>query len=198
MADNNYIGERVTTGVFRMAFGNIFKPKGFDEGKPKYSLVMLFSKDQDISELENAAKKIAISYFNNKIPPKFNSPFKDGNEPNDEGNIHDGYPGNIAIKADSSSKPGIVDQNVQPILDQAEFKSGDYARATVTAAAYDFKGKKGVKFYLNNIQKVKDGEAFGAAVDPTKEFDAVGGGEDTNNMFGEEETQTATDNDSFL
>jgi len=199
MADKNYIGKRVYTPVFRAAFAHVFEPKSFiTGGDKKYSTVMLFPKDTDLSEMKQAGKEIALSFFNGVIPKKFTSPFKDGDEPNDEGNIHDGFPGCIAVTASSKSKPGVVDESVKPIIDRAEFKSGDYAIATVTAAAYDYLGKKGVKFYLNNLQKVKTGEPFGAAVDPTKEFQAINrADEDTEGMFGEQAAQPE-DKDEFL
>ena len=42
------------------------------------------------------------------------------------------------------------------------FYAGCYARAAITAFGYDRKGNKGVSFSLMHIQKVKDGEPFGA------------------------------------
>jgi hypothetical protein len=76
------------------------------------------------------------------------------------------------MNARTRNKPGIVDENVDPIMDQDEFYSGCYARATVVFQAYDKGGGKGVGCYLNNIMKVADGDRLGGAASPEKDFAA--------------------------
>ncbi len=74
------------------------------------------------------------------------------------------------VSAKSKSKPGIVDSDRETIIDQSEFYSGCFARATVSAYAYDYMGNKGVSFNLLNVQKLDDGEPFSARSRPEDDF----------------------------
>ena len=70
-------------------------------------------------------------------------------------------------------KPGVVDQNVQPIIEAEEMYAGCYARATLTAYAFDTAGNRGVAFGLQNIQKIRDGEPFTGREKAEDEFEAI-------------------------
>jgi hypothetical protein len=70
-------------------------------------------------------------------------------------------------------RPGIVDANLQEIISEDDFYSGCYARATLTAFAYDKLGNKGVAFGLQNIQKLKDGEHLSGRKNAESDFEAV-------------------------
>lgn len=77
-----------------------------------------------------------------------------------------------ARKSADAGKPGVVDANVQKILDPAEIYGGVRGRLSVTAYWYDKKGNKGVTFGLNNVQKIKDGPKLGGgAPRPEDEFE---------------------------
>ena len=72
-------------------------------------------------------------------------------------------------------KPGLVDADVQPIIDPTEFYAGCYAIASFNfyAWAHD-EGGTGISAGLMNIQKVKDGEPFGAGNSkPEDDFAAI-------------------------
>lgn len=75
----------------------------------------------------------------------------------------------------TTQKPGVVDQNVQPIISESEFYGGCWAIASVNASVYDQKGNRGVNFYLQNIQKVRDGEPLGGRARPEAEFAPISG-----------------------
>jgi hypothetical protein len=182
MAKNtDYYGEAVMTPEFRAAFANVFEPKEFN-GKKKYTITMLFPKGTDLSELKREAEKVALAYFKGKLPANFKNPFKNGDLPNSQGNVFDGFPGHTVVNAwtGEDSPPKIVDQNVKKIIDRAEFKSGDYAHAKVTPFAYNTQGNTGVSFFLGNIQKIKTGEPFGAQSNPEDDFNKIASSEDPN------------------
>ena len=151
--------QKVMTPEFRVSFPNVFKPRGFEGQEPKYSVVMLFDKSTDISALKQLAQRAVEEKWPDpaKRPKGLRNPFKDGDTEKPD---VDGYEGAIFVNASSKMKPGVVDQNVQPIIDENEFYAGCYARATVTAYAYNKIGNKGVAFGLQNIQKLRDGEPF--------------------------------------
>lgn len=165
--------EKITTPPFRVSFPHVFEPhSGFENQEPKYSLTMLFPKDSNLAPLKKLAKEAAIKKWGDKIPSNLRNPFRDGTAEKPE---LEGYEGMIFVAASSKMKPGIVDQSVNPILDQSDFYAGCWARATITAFAYDTMGNKGVAFGLQNIQKLKDDEAFSGRAKAEDEFDPVEG-----------------------
>ena len=78
------------------------------------------------------------------------------------------------MNASSKTRPGIVDQNVEPILDRDEVYSGVYANVSVELYLFNVNGNRGVACGLGNIQKVRDGEALGGgAIKAESEFAVV-------------------------
>lgn len=169
---------KVTTPQFRVAFASVFTPQTTEredgtESKPKYSLVMIFDEDTDVSKMEKLAKAAAKEKWGDKIPRSARvSPFRDGGEKEDEG-IEGFEEGMQFATASTFFRPGIVDKDLNPILDQEDFYSGCYARATIVAYAYDQKGNKGVAFGLQNIQKLKDGESLTGRTSAEDDFEEV-------------------------
>lgn len=164
------MGDKVKTPVFRVSFPQVFEAKSFNNGEPKYSVVMIFDKKADLREMKRILKEAAHERFGAKLPPNLKDAFRDGKE-----KAHlQGYGEDVVFcTASSKQRPGLVDQKVQPIVDRDEFYAGCYARATVSAFAYDTNGNKGVSFGLNNIQKVRDGERFDGRTDATDDFEEV-------------------------
>jgi hypothetical protein len=150
--------KRVTTPIFRVSFPNVFQPKLNElSGKTEYSMVMLFDKKADLKPLKELAAATVREKWGDKVPSGLRNPFRDGDV---EKAGREGYVNVIFINAKSNQKPGVVDGDCQPIINTEDFYPGCYARATLTAYAYDNKGNRGVAFGLGNVQKVKDGEPF--------------------------------------
>lgn len=164
--------EKVLTPKFRVSFPAVFVPRSaMDGAEPKYSVVMLFPKEVDLSKLKAIAKQAVTEKWGDKVPKDLRSPFRDGDDKE-----MDGYAGQIFITASSKMKPGLVNGAREPIIDAGEFYAGCYARATVNAYAYDRNGNRGVAFGLQNIQKLEEGEPFSGRTKPEDDFDAVGDG----------------------
>jgi len=179
--------EKVTTPEFRASFAHVFKPRAFKEGQePKYSVVMLFDEKEDLSALKKLAKAAADDKWPKGIPTNLRSPFRKGSEKPDL----DGYEGKVFITASSKMQPGVVDNQVQPILNESDFYSGCYARATVTAYAYDHMGNKGVAFGLQNIQKLRDGEPFSGRSKAEDDFDVFDTGNEDDFLSGGAKAET--------
>lgn len=68
------------------------------------------------------------------------------------------YAGCMFINANSSTAPGIVDADCNPILDRSEVYSGVYGRASINLYAFKSNGNKGIHCGRNNLQKIRDGE----------------------------------------
>jgi hypothetical protein len=165
MANEN----RITTPKFRAAFANVFKPKAFEGQDPKYSITMLFPKNTDMKVFKDIIEKVATEKWGPKAkwPKGLRNPIRNGDEKSDL----QGYEGNFYISASSKDRVGLVDQKREDIISPSEFYSGCYARATLTAFAYDKAGNKGVSFGLQNIQKLADGESFSGRKAAKDDFD---------------------------
>lgn len=173
------------TPTFRVSFPAVFSPKEFN-GKEKYSVLMLFDKNDDVSELKKMVKECAIEKWG-KLPKPFKSPFRDGNTEKDLEKFP-AFENTTFVSAGSLYQPGLVDQKRQPIIDESEFYAGCFARASVTCYPWEFQGKKGVSFNLVNVQKVKDGEKLGGRADASDEFDELDSDDDSSgDEFGEDD-----------
>lgn len=168
--------EKVLTPEFRVAFPHVFQAhKANANADPKFAVTMVFPKDADLSALKKLAAEAAREKWGDKIPPNLRSPFRSGAE-----KAHlDGFDENVVfVTATSKYKPGLVNRNVEAIIDETEFYGGCYARATVNAFAYDTSGNRGVSFGIQNVQKLRDGQPFGGRTAPEEDFEPVPGEED--------------------
>ena len=168
-------GTKVVTGEVRLSYAHIWEPSAIEGNEPKYSVSVIVSKNDKetlraIKEAVEEAKEAGKGKWNGKIPPVLKTPLRDGDveRPDDEA-----YAGCYFFNASSKNKPGIVDENVQPILDQSEVYSGCYVRVSVNFYAYNANGNKGVAAGLGNIQKIKDGDSLGGATRAEDDFEAV-------------------------
>lgn len=186
---------RILTPEFRVSFPHLFKPSGMKGTSPdshKYSVTMLFEKDSDLSIIKGAIKQAKINYFGpnkSEWPDDILSPVGDGDSPKNADK--EGYKNHWVIKASSNQdqKPGVVDEHVKEILDQAKLYPGCYARAYVYAYVWEFpKGSKryGIGFILDHVQKLRDGKSFAGKKPADQVFSPVAGADDG----GEEATAT--------
>lgn len=169
---------KVITGKnTRWSYANVWDPKSINGGAPKYSVSLIIPKS-DSATLEKIKAAIKAAYEEGEsklkgngktVPPleSLKTPLRDGDleRPDDEA-YHDSY----FINANSSSAPGIVDANCQPILDRSEVYSGVYGRASINLYAFNSNGNKGIACGLNNLQKIRDGEPLGGKSSAEDDF----------------------------
>jgi hypothetical protein len=182
--------EKVITPEFRASWVNLFTPQ---ENKREdgtvtrsYSVTAIFPKDTDLSVMKAEAHKVLVDEFGAdqaKWPEGMRSPFRRCKErwKNEKGVVtipegfEDGEAIFVALKASEKSKPGLVDQNVQDIIEPRDLYSGCYCRASARPYFYSNKGNRGVAFGLNNVQKLRDGDPLGGKSRPTDDFKPVEG-----------------------
>ena len=89
----------------------------------------------------------------------------DGVRPSDGMPFGDECKGHWVITASSKADypPEVVDQNLNPIINQSDAYSGIFARVSVSFFAYSYAGKKGIGCGLNAVQKMADGEPLGGS-----------------------------------
>ena len=163
--------ERVVTPKFRVSFPFVFTPNKNEKGVESYSVVMMFDKNSDLTKIKELYKKTVKEKYGDKVPKNFQSPFKNGNDKD-----LDKYPDfkdKILVTAKSKFQPGLIDQHKEELLDPKDFYAGCYARASVTTYPWEYMGKVGINFGLQNIQKLADGEKLGGGVTAADEFDVV-------------------------
>lgn len=163
---------KVTTKVGTVSFPNVFQPNGFAGQDLKYSTILIFDKDEDISELEQAIEDALVKKFG-EVPASWVNPIKDGDGKLDkDGNQRAEYAGRqfITCKAKAEDAPSVVDANVQPIINESEVYGGMQARVSVAPYAYEYMGKKGVSLYFKGLQKTGDGTPFGMSSNPADDF----------------------------
>lgn len=173
-------GTKVTTGKIRLSYVHLFEPRAIEGNEPKYSVSVIIPKSdketlQAIKEAVAEAKEQGKGKWSGKVPANLKTPLHDGDSerPDDEA-----YAGCYYLNASSKNKPGIVDINVQPILDATEVYSGCYARLTLNFYAYNANGNKGIAAGLGNVQKLADGEPLGGFTRAEDDFDAIETAED--------------------
>lgn len=160
----------------RFSFLHCWEPVGIDGSEPKYSVSAIIPKSDKatINKIKVAieqVKKESVSVWGGKVPANLKTPLRDGDtdRPDDEA-----YADSYFFNANSKQKPQVVDNKVEPILDQSEVYSGCYGNISVNFYAYSANGNKGIAAGLGNIQKLEDGESLGGRTTAAEDFDTVG------------------------
>ena len=74
------------------------------------------------------------------------------------------------INANSTTAPGIVDADRNPVLTRSEVYSGVYGRASINLYAFNSNGNKGIACGLNNLQLIRAGEPLGGKASAESDF----------------------------
>lgn len=171
-----YIGTAPNQPV-RLSFPNLFVPVAQDDEKPdekKYGATFLLPPTYNMDALKSAV----VAAVSAKWGPQglqwlqsgaLKLPFR-----NQAVKQHlTGYTEGWFIACTSKNKPGVVNENVEPIMDPSEIVAGNLVIATVNAYCWEHpKNGKGVGFGLLNVMKMADdGVRFGAAqAKPEEDF----------------------------
>ena len=159
---------KVVTGLVRFSYVNIFNSRSFQAGQDaKYSICLLIPKSDKAmvkkikAAIDEAVQEGIASKWGGKKPASLKLPLRDGDEERAEEAPE--YERMYFLNANSTRKPGIVDKDLNEILDPEEVYSGCWGRASINFYAFNTNGNRGVGVGLNNIQKIKDDEALGGA-----------------------------------
>lgn len=169
---------KVITGPdTRWSYANVWEAKSINGGIPKFSVSLIIPKSdtRTIAKLKAAIEaayregEAKLKGNGKTVPPlsAIKTPLRDGDteRPDDPA-----YANAYFINANSSTAPGIVDADRQPILDRSEVYSGVYGRASINFYAFNSNGSRGIACGLNNLQKIRDGEPLGGKSRPEDDF----------------------------
>jgi hypothetical protein len=156
----------------RFSYANVHQAVSVNGSDPKYSVSIIIPKSdkKTIKKVKDAIQKAieeSKEKFGGKVPANLKTPLRDG-DADREGD--EAYADSFFINANSKIKPGIVDADFNPIIDQSEFYSGCYGRVSLTFYGFNVSGNKGVAAGLQNIMKTADGEPLGAKSSPEDDF----------------------------
>ena len=137
-------------------------------GTPKYSVSLIIPKSDTVT-VEKIKAAIQAAYDEGQSKLKGNSktvpalediktPLRDGDK---ERKGDEAYKGCYFVNANSTTKPGVVDADRNPILDSSELYSGIIGRASINFYAFNSNGNRGIACGLNNLQKLSDGTPLG-------------------------------------
>ena len=161
---------KVITGKVRFSYVALLNPRNDLNGNSKYSVTALLPKsDIQTKQAIDAAIAQAIEEgrngkWNGVVPPVVPTPIHDGDGVRLDGSpFGDECKGCWVFTASTNAdptkpRPEIVGPDLQPIMSATEVYSGMYGRLSVNFAPYFSAGKKGIGCYLNNVQKLEDGE----------------------------------------
>ena len=170
---------KVITGPnTRWSYANVWEAKSINGGAPKFSVSLIIPKTDTVT-IEKIRKAIQAAYEEGQSKLKGTSkympdledlklPLRDGDK---ERKGDPTYAGCMFINANSSTAPGIVDADRQPILERSEVYSGVYGRASITLYVFNSNGNRGIACGLNNLQKIRDGEPLGSRSRAEDDFD---------------------------
>lgn len=180
-------GAKLITPEFRGSFVHLDKPsrmQGDPDSEPRYQILIALPKDDPFwDELEDAIDAAAKAKFNGKIPPKFKSPIKDGDD-----EPYDNLKGCLFVNASNSRRPGVVDEDLNPIMDGDELYSGAWYRASINAWAWSHAtGGKGASISLNNVMKIRDDERYDGGTSAEEDFSSFAGKKPSRRRSGDDD-----------
>ncbi len=169
---------KVITGKeTRWSYASVWEPKSINGGTPKFSVSLIIPKSDTITvgKIKSAIKAAykegeARLRGNGKSLPTLTSlkvPLRDGDieRPDD-----DAYANAFFLNANSTTAPGIVDADCNPVLNQGEVYSGVYGRASISFYAFNSNGNRGIACGLQNLQLIRDGEPLGGKASAESDF----------------------------
>lgn len=163
-------------------FANVFEArarkdaKGNPKGDPKFSILLVFDRGTDLTEMEEAIEAAAVEKFGSKAPAmlangKLHNPLREASDYDEHGKPFTNK-GAMMAAFKSTDQPGVVDEDAEPLMSKTEFYSGCLARVSYRVYAYDNESK-GVGLALINVQKLGDGERLSGNPSAEDDFAAA-------------------------
>jgi len=186
MAKKEFTGVNLSTPECILMYPVVFEAKHNElKGKDEWSVTMLFDKaTTDMAKLKAGMIQAAKNEFGADVDLKSLNlkRIQDGDEPTATGKDRPAAcKGMWVVKAATRlNAPGICGPKLDPrtgklekITDPSEIYSGVYAHVNVTIKAYKGPQGNGVTFYLDHVQKVRDGEALSGGPKSEDVFEAL-------------------------
>lgn len=178
---------QVKTPVAIASFPKLFQPDAFEGQEPKYSVMLGFTPDTDLSEIKKAAAAVAKKKWGDQAKAILSDGiFRDHDAEVKKGKKSKGFPeGTLFFNARSKTQPPVFARKAaddgRPVLiseaegttrgNPREIYGGVKVRAIVSVYAYDTAGNRGIGFGLEGVQRWEDGPRLDGASDVSSMFD---------------------------
>lgn len=162
-----------TTPVGKVVYPHLFEAHAMkDTDTPKFSVRLIFSASTDLSELEKLVDEIADKTWPDGRPKKFRSPFRTGDEMEQDFYKADDVFVTFRRNGDFGAPP-VAGPDGKVLTDKTVY-SGCLGRVAYSAYAVKDPSNPGVSLSLEAFQKCADGEPIGfAPIDLEETFDPV-------------------------
>lgn len=180
MSDSKTPKPKLITPEGRGSYVTLIKPRAVSDepdAELKYSYNHLMLKES--AETKAFIKKLEAAFIAAMIdspigkPIPFTNckhyPIRDGDMPNDDGEIDPITKGHWIIYATNRHKPGAIDLQGNKLFSEDDLYSGAWYRISVSAWAWSNKFGKGVSLNLDNVLKVRDDAKFGGGGAPPED-----------------------------
>lgn len=171
-------GTKVITNKVRLSFVSVLEPKAFEGQEPKYSTMVLISKDdkETLDAINGAIKTAYEAAKGDKLKgvkfEKLKTTLRDAEEEFDlEENPE--MENMMFINVSSKKKPQVVkrEDGLMVKTDSADdVYSGVYASVSMNFFAFNTAGNKGVSAGLNNIMTFCKGDYLGGRASAESDF----------------------------
>ena len=162
----------ICTSKVRASFVHVFEPFGKGNAKKKYQITLIIPKKQKdlLRKMEDCIDN-AIDAGKSKLDGKRvrHLPLRDGDT--DEGTRPE-YENAYFLCAKSDTKPAILDENGEEILDKEEVYSGCYVKAIINFYAYNHEGSTGVAVGLAGVMKMDEGDKLSGRTVTAADFNS--------------------------
>ncbi len=179
---------QIKTPVAIASFPKLFQPDAFEGQEPKYSVMLGFTSDADMTALKKAAAAVAKKKWGERAGAvlKANPVFRDHDAEVEAGKKSKGFPeGTVFFNARSKTQPPVFARKAgddgRPVLisesegmtrgGPREIYGGVKVRAIVSVYAYDTAGNQGIGFGLEGVQRWEDGPRLDGGSDVASLFD---------------------------
>jgi hypothetical protein len=173
MATKDRVTVDLTTGIGTLSFPHVFASTASKNDKEEtvYDIQIIIPKTQrdDLRAILKAIKTVGEAKWGSNWK-KVRTPLRDGDAEKDE-LTEDGttkgekYPERLGcyfLNARSSKPVGVYDRGRNPISNPDDLYGGCKGKIALTFYPYSTQGNHGIGAGLNGVQKIADGEPFGA------------------------------------
>jgi len=166
---------KVITGKVRLSYVSVFEMN--DKGKYSTAILIPKSDKETLDKIKAACELVkadpkASTTWGGKFLSSFKMPLRDGDTDRDVEKSPE-YKGHFFMNCNTSLKPGVVDAQMNPIMDKSEVYSGCYARVSINMFPFNVDGNKGIAAGLNNVQKLAEGDTLTGRTRAEDDFTAV-------------------------
>lgn len=142
---------KIVTDLVKIVHVNLINPP-----ENKYSLTIVVSKTQTdiLKKLQSSFEEVIkynLKIFGEDFNKEKSQILNDGDFTN-EYDLKDSF----YFEVLSKEKPGLFDENMNPVMNLDELYDGCFGRVSVTLSPYKTKDISGITCVLNNIQKLKN------------------------------------------